>query len=80
MLPVDRGGGNLTTVLRFEIRRDGRIPGSSIRVHQRSGSGSFDIEAMGAVECAGQGRLGPLPDELPYDVLPIQFTFRPAGR
>lgn len=72
-------GGNWTTVLRFEITRDGRIPNSTIRVHSRSGSGAFDITAFGAVECAGAGRLDPLPEEMPYDQLPIQFTFSPAG-
>ena len=39
----------------------------------------FDFEAIGAVECAGQGRFGQLPDELPYDRLPVQFDFRPPG-
>jgi len=45
----------------------------------RSGSTAFDFEAIGAVECAGQGRFGQLPDELPYDRLPVQFDFRPPG-
>jgi hypothetical protein len=45
----------------------------------RSGSTAFDFEAIGAVECAGQGRFGQLPDELPYDRLPVQFDFRPTG-
>jgi outer membrane biosynthesis protein TonB len=73
-----RGQGSWTSVLRFEIRRDGTIPGSSIRFFQRSGNGTFDIEAAGAVECAGRGVLGPLPDDMPYEVLPVQFTFGPA--
>ncbi|MDX1647346.1 MAG: hypothetical protein R3304_09400, partial [Longimicrobiales bacterium] len=45
----------------------------------RSGNAAFDIEALGAVECAGQGRFGPLPEELPYDRFPVRFTFRPLG-
>jgi outer membrane biosynthesis protein TonB len=72
---VDRA----TTVVRFEISRDGRVPGASIRLHQRSGDSRFDIQAVAAVECAGGGRFGPLPSELPYDVLPVQFTFSPRG-
>jgi periplasmic protein TonB len=85
VLEIDRcfrwmGSGNWTTVVRFEIQRDGRVQSSSIRLFTRSGNGAFDIEAVGAVECAGGGRLAPLPADLPYDVLPIQFTFSPAGR
>ena len=72
------GSGNWAATLRFEIQRDGRVPASSIRMFTRSGNGAFDIEAMGAIECAGAGRLDPLPPDLPYDVLPIQFTFDPA--
>jgi hypothetical protein len=72
------GAGRWVTIIRFEIQRDGTIPGSSIQLYQRSGNGTFDIQAFGAVECAGAGRLSPLPEDLPYDALPIQFTFRPA--
>jgi hypothetical protein len=72
------GSGNWTTVVRFEIQRDGRVPSSSIRLYTRSGNGTFDIEAVGAVECAGAGRLGALPSDLPFDILPIQFTFSPG--
>ncbi len=72
---VDRA----TTVVRFEIRRDGMVPGASIRLHQRSGSTPFDLQAVAAVECAGGGRFGPLPPDLPFDVLPVQFTFSPRG-
>ena len=72
------GGGNWTTVIRFEIGSDGRIPDSSIQIYSPSSSGAFDIEAFGAVACAGGGRLGPLPEDLPYEALPVQFTFQPA--
>jgi outer membrane biosynthesis protein TonB len=73
------GGGNRwTTIIRFEIQRDGTIPGSSIQTYRPSGNPTFDIQAFGAVECAGAGRLPPLPEDLPYDALPIQFTFSPA--
>ncbi len=74
------GPPNWSAILRFEIQGDGRIPSSTIRLFARSGNGAFDIEAMGAIECAGNGRLDPLPSDLPFDVLPIQFTFDPARR
>ncbi len=45
----------------------------------RSGNTAFDFEAMGAVDCAGNGRFGPLPEDLPYDRFPIKFSFRPQG-
>jgi outer membrane biosynthesis protein TonB len=67
-----------TVVLRFEIRDDGTISSSSIRVHSRSGNLTLDIQAVGAVECAGRGQLGPLPDDLNSEVLPVQFTFSPG--
>jgi outer membrane biosynthesis protein TonB len=77
------GTGNLTTVVRFDILRDGTVPGGSIRIHQRSGNVQFDVSAVGAVECAGRAgelnRFGPLPDDLPVDALPILFTFSPRG-
>ena len=72
---VDRG----TTVVRFEIVEDGTVPGSSIQIHQRSGNSRLDIAAVGAVECAGAGRFGALPGDLPFDRLPVQFTFGPGG-
>lgn len=73
-----RGDQDLTATLRFYINRDGTV--SDISVVEPSGSLEFDFEAMGAVECAGSGdRMGPLPEDLPFDRLPIQFTFRPAG-
>jgi outer membrane biosynthesis protein TonB len=67
-----------SVVLRFEIQEDGSIPSSSIRVQARSGNATLDIQAVGAVECAGRGQLGPLPDDLNSEVLPIQFTFSPS--
>ncbi len=59
------------------IEREGTV--ADMRFLSRSGSTAFDFEAIGAVECAGQGRFGQLPDELPYDRLPVQFDFRPPG-
>ena len=72
------GGGSWTTVIRFEIQSDGFIPDSSIQIYSPSANGAFDIEAFGAVACAGGGRLEPLPSDLPFDALPVQFTFQPA--
>ena len=37
---------------------------------------AFDFEALGAVECAGKGRFGALPEELPFDRLPVEFTIK----
>ena len=72
-----RGGGNWEATVFFMIEREGTVV--DMRFLSRSGSTAFDFEAIGAVECAGQGRFGQLPDELPYDRLPVQFDFRPPG-
>ena len=72
-----RGGGSWEATVFFMIEREGTV--ADMRFLRRSGSTAFDFEAIGAVECAGQGRFGQLPDELPYDRLPVQFDFRPPG-
>ena len=72
-----QGGGNWETTVQFAIRRDGTA--TDIEFVSRSGSSAFDFEAMGAIDCAGQGRFGALPEELPFDRLPVQFSFRPMG-
>ncbi len=73
-----RGSEALRATIYFVIHRDGSV--SDIDVLEASGSAPFDIEAMGAAECAGtRGRLGPLPDELPFDRLPVVFKFDPKG-
>ena len=74
-----RGGGRLETSIIFYIARDGTVSGGSIDFYERSGNVNFDYAAMGAVECAGNGRFGPLPEELGWDRLPILFTFTPRG-
>ncbi|GIS81303.1 MAG: hypothetical protein CM1200mP14_28690 [Gammaproteobacteria bacterium] len=38
------------------IEREGTV--ADMRFLSRSGSTAFDFEAIGAVECAGQGRFG----------------------
>jgi TonB family protein len=68
--------GNWATTLRFNIRRDGTV--ADIQFARRSGNTAFDYLAMEAVECAGQGRFGPLPAEMPYDYQPVEFEFRPT--
>jgi outer membrane biosynthesis protein TonB len=72
-----QGGGSWETKVTFVIRRDGSV--NDLEFVARSGNTSFDFEAMGAVDCAGQGRFGPLPEDLPYETLPVLFDFRPIG-
>ena len=70
-------GENREATIRFLIHRDGST--SDYETVRSSGSFAFDIEAQGAVECAGRpGRIGPLPEDFPWDVLPIEFTFSPS--
>ena len=72
------GQGAPETEVYFVINEDGGV--SDARFVRKSGNPSFDIEALGAVECAGQpGHFGPLPDDLPFDRLPIRFNFRPGN-
>jgi outer membrane biosynthesis protein TonB len=60
----------------FLIRRDGSISG--LRLVSRSGSFSFDQDAMGAVEAAARtNAFGPLPQGFTDDVLPVIFSFDP---
>lgn len=72
-----QGAGGLEATVQFYIARDGSV--EDLDVVDESGNPAFDIEAMGAVECAGDGRFGPLPDDLGLDRLPVRFNFRPRG-
>jgi outer membrane biosynthesis protein TonB len=72
-----RNGGSWQASVTFVIHRDGSV--GDLEFAKRSGSTSFDFEAMGAIDCAGQGRLGPLPDDLPWESLPVLFQFSPSG-
>ncbi len=75
--PVDAGSREVKVT--FVILKDGST--SKIGVAQSSGSFAFDLEAMGAAECVGRaGRLGPLPADYAWDVLPIQFTLTTKRR
>lgn len=70
--------GGLRTTVYFVIRQDGTV--ADLRFVEQSGNPDFDFEALGAVgDCAGRGRFGPLPEDLPYERLPILFEFRPPG-
>jgi len=75
-----RGEVDLRATVYFVINRDGTV--SDVDLLEPSRSIAFDIEAMGAAECAGMpGRLGPLPDELPFERFPVVFYFEPrSGR
>ena len=72
------GRGNPETEVYFVITEDGSV--ADVSFVRQSGNPSFDYEALGAVECAGQpDHFGPLPDDLPFDRLPIRFNFRPGN-
>jgi len=68
-----QGSGRLEVLVTFRIRRDGTT--ADMEVAERSGNHAFDIDALGAVECAGRNdRLGPLPEDYPFSTLPVRFT------
>ncbi len=74
-----RGPEDLTATVYFVINRDGSV--SEVDILESSRSIAFDIEAMGAAECAGRrDRLGPLPEDLPFDQLRVSFDFIPQSR
>jgi protein TonB len=63
----------------FLIRRDGTV--ADLRFVKRSGNFSYDLEAQGAIEAAGNARaFGQLPDGWENDVLPISFYFEPRSQ
>jgi protein TonB len=73
------GGGSLQAEVSFLILRDGTV--REIKFTRSSGNFSFDLDAQGAVEAAGNARaFGPLPDGYPSDVLPVSFYFIPRPR
>jgi outer membrane biosynthesis protein TonB len=74
------GPGGLKTSVRFTINLDGSVNGRRIDFVSRSGNAGFDFAVMEAVECAGNGRFGPLPDELGFDRLPIIFELTSSRR
>ena len=73
------GGGSLQAEVSFLILRDGTV--REIKFLRSSGNFSFDLDAQGAIEAAGNARaFGPLPDGYPADVLPVSFYFTPRPR
>lgn len=63
----------------FLVRRDGSI--AEVRFVKRSGNFSYDLEAQGAIEAAGNAKaFGQLPDGWEADVLPISFYFEPRSQ
>ena len=73
-----RTAQNLVATVRFVVERDGAT--ADFGVDRSSGSTPFDIAVLGALECAGMaGRLGPLPEDYPYDVLPVTLVVSPKG-
>ena len=72
------GNTALRAEIFFLIRRDGSV--HDVRFVRRSGSFSYDLEAQGAIEAAGNARaFGPLPEGWANDVLPISFYFEPRA-
>lgn len=70
------GNSRMRAEIFFLIHRDGSVSG--LRFVQRSGSFSYDLEAQGAIENAGNSKaFGVLPDGWTDDVLPISFYFEP---
>jgi outer membrane biosynthesis protein TonB len=74
------GPGGLRTTVYFVINRDGSVDGRHIEFISRSGNAGFDFAVMEAVECAGAGRLGRLPDEMGLDRLHIKFDVESTRR
>jgi protein TonB len=70
------GNVALRAEISFLITRDGTV--RAIQFVTRSGNFSYDLEAQGAIEAAGNAHaFGPLPDGWQADVLPISFYFEP---
>lgn len=73
--PVGRGL-RLETNVAFTIQRDGTV--TDISIAKRSGSFTFDTEAIGAIERAARDNaFGPLPSGFNGVSLPIAFRFSP---
>ena len=69
-------GGELRAEVAFLILKDGTV--RDIRFLTRSGNFSFDLEAQGAIEAAGNAKaFGELPDGWDANVLPVTFVFEP---
>jgi len=74
-----RGEEDLRATVYFVIDRDGSV--SEVDILESSRSIAFDIEAMGAAECAGRpNSLGRLPEALGFDRLGVGFTITNQAR
>lgn len=70
------GAGALEAEVSFTIQRDGSV--RDIRITRASRNYTFNLEAQGAVEQAGEARaFGPLPKEWPSEILQVAFLFTP---
>jgi outer membrane biosynthesis protein TonB len=67
----------LVTTIYFVIRPNGTV--TDVRFVERSGVNALDYAAMESIGGCASGRFGDLPADLPYERLPIQFKFSPAG-
>jgi outer membrane biosynthesis protein TonB len=68
--------GVLRAEVSFLILKDGTV--RDIRFLTRSGNFSFDLDAQGAIESAGNAKaFGALPDGWDANVLPVAFVFEP---
>jgi outer membrane biosynthesis protein TonB len=69
-------GGTLRAEVAFLILKDGTV--RDIRFLTRSGNFSFDLDAQGAIESAGNAKaFGELPDGFDANVLQVTFVFEP---
>ena len=73
-----RTAQNLVATVRFVVERDGAT--ADFGVDRSSGDIPFDIAVLDALECAGMaGRLGPLPEDYPYEILHVTLLVTPKG-
>jgi periplasmic protein TonB len=70
------GTPGLQAKVYFVVARDGSV--KDIRVLERSGSFTFDLQAQGAIEAAGNNRaFGRLPNGWEPDQLPVELVIAP---
>ena len=74
------GRADLTASVDFVLDREGKVIDTTVRISEPSGSVVFNLAVQEAVECAGGGRVGPLPPEMELEHAPFRFTFSPARR
>ena len=73
-----RTAQRLVATVRFVVRRDGST--ADFGVDRSSGDTPFDIAVLSALECAGMaGRLGPLPEDYPSEILNVTLLVTPKG-